>query len=134
MAALIDKVLGTDVLFNGTFPVTPKGDYQEVSGDENLRRAILRRMITNPGDYKKNPAYGVGLPAFIKKGMTASRLAELRHRILDNLSQERRIDKILSVVLTPTVANDQPALQVDLVVQSKGRQVRFQPMLFSSRM
>jgi len=129
------EVFGVDLLFNGDLVVTPKGDYAEVAGEENLRRAIIRRLITRPGEYRRNPSYGCGLLSYVKKKMTQSALAELEQRIRDNLSRERRLDKIISLTLTPTTYDsNQPALQVSITVQSKGRTVQFRPMTFTRQL
>jgi phage baseplate assembly protein W len=129
------EVFGVDLLFNGDLVVTPKGDYAEVAGEENLRRAIIRRLITRPGEYRRNPSYGCGLLSYVKKKMTQSALAELEQRIRDNLSRERRLDKIISLTLVPTTYDgNQPALQVSITVQSKGRTVQFRPMTFTRQL
>ncbi len=122
---------GTDILFTGILPLNPKGDYTLVTGDENLRRAILRRLVVKPGEYKKNPTYGCGLPSFVKKAMSQSALDSLRHRIIDNLSRDRRVEKIISVTLTKTTFDNQTGLSVAVVVQSKGRTIPFQPFNFA---
>lgn len=129
------EVFGVDLLFNGDLVITPKGDYAEVAGDENLRRAIIRRLITRPGEYRRNASYGCGLLSYVKKKMTQSALAELEQRIRDNLSRERRLDKIVSLTLTPTTYDgNQPALQVSITVQAKGRTVQFRPMTFTRQL
>lgn len=130
------SVFGTDLLFNRNLVVSAKGDYTEVTGEENLRRAILRRLAVVPGTYKYRPTYGVGLYSFVKKRMTKSLLDQLSHRITDQLSQDRRIDKVLSATVTRETFSDQngnpvPGLSVVVVVQAKGKQLRFQPFNFA---
>lgn len=129
MPVIQDKnnVYGVDIAFqNGRYALTAKGDYQTITGEENLRRSIWRRLITNPGEYKLDPSYGVGVPAFVKKGLTNNNLSKLRHRITDNLSRDPRIEKILELTLTPA----ETSLTIVLRIQAKGKAVTFQPFTF----
>lgn len=41
------------------------GDVQTVTGVERGKQRILRRLITNPGDYIWDLTYGAGLPQWI---------------------------------------------------------------------
>lgn len=41
--------------------VSPTGDVQQVEGLEQTSQRILRRLLTNPGDYIWHPNYGAGL-------------------------------------------------------------------------
>lgn len=147
--AVVD-VLGVDILFTSKWlptipggltsdvsglPVGGNGDYIEVAGIENLRRAVLRRLITKPGEYRPFPTYGVGLGTYVKKPMTGALLAQLQHAILDNLSQEKRIDKVISVEVTPTFYTTQsgqqsPGLSVVVVAQAIGRTLQFEHSQF----
>lgn len=37
------------------------GDLRTASGSERVKQRILRRLLTNPGDYVFHPEYGAGL-------------------------------------------------------------------------
>lgn len=124
---------GVDVLFTDDLQVTPKGDYQTITGLENLRRAILRRLIVAPGEYKLNPQYGVGIARFVKKGMTKANLDELRHLIVDNISRERRIDKVAAILVQSTFFDQDPGIVVTVSVIAKGRKQAFQPFNFTAQ-
>jgi len=45
----------------GDLNITLSGDVQPVSRRERVNQRILRRLITNPGDYIFHPEYGAGL-------------------------------------------------------------------------
>jgi len=126
-------VYGEDVVFNDDTVLSAKGDYAITQGEDNLRRAVWRRLIVRPGEYKTNPKYGVGVLSFVKKGITKSNMDELRHRIIDNLSLERRINKVLSVEITERMFGDQTGISILIVVQALGRTVRLQPFNFTSQ-
>ena len=66
MATLNDlyHFVGNDVIASTT------GDLQPVNGIQRGQQRILRRLLTNPGDYIFHTDYGAGLPA--KIGDTAN--------------------------------------------------------------
>jgi hypothetical protein len=133
-AQAVTDLLGVDILFTEQGLVLgSNGDYIEVAGVENLRRAVIRRLITKPGEYRPFPRYGVGIGTYVKRTMNTSRLAELKHLIIDNLSQEKRIDKVLDVTLTPGMFGpnaDQPGLTASIRVQAIARELRFEHSTF----
>lgn len=45
----------------GDLDVSPAGDLRPVDQQERGRQRILRRLLTNPGDYLFHPGYGAGL-------------------------------------------------------------------------
>lgn len=45
------------------------GDLQKIDGTSKGQQRVLRRLLTNPGDYIFHPTYGAGLGAFV--GSTA---------------------------------------------------------------
>lgn len=126
-----EDIFGKDIFFNGNLQLTPAGDYQTISGIENLRASILRRLATNPGEYGPNPSYGVGLFSTVKKPMTKALIDTVKHRIVDQLSQDRRIDKVQEVNVTQTFLNNRPGLEVIVSVLALGRDYRFQPFTFN---
>lgn len=48
-------------MMGGDFDVSPVGDLRPVNDRERGRQRILRRLLTNPGDYLFHPDYGAGL-------------------------------------------------------------------------
>jgi len=49
----------------GDLLVGPTGDLAAASGSGAVTQRILRRLLTNLGDYIWNPTYGAGLPGFV---------------------------------------------------------------------
>lgn len=124
---------GRDILFTDDVQETAKGDLATVDGIENLRRSILRRLSVRPGEYKLNPQYGAGVPAYVKKAQTKANLDELRHAIVDQLSRERRIEKVLECSVEATFYGEQPGIIITLRVLAIGRNVAFQPFTFTAK-
>jgi hypothetical protein len=68
----------------GTFPIDASGDYAFDSGVNQLRKRVLRRMVTRPGAFPAMPGYGVGVLGY------GSRLsvAGVRQQIADEARRQ----------------------------------------------
>ncbi len=126
-------LFGTDILFTDDLQVGSNGDYITVKGIENLRMAIWRRLITRPGEFKYRPQYGVGIMSFVKKPLTKANLETLTRRIRENLAQERRISKIVSIDVLRQELDGDPGIVVTIVFEAGGRVIRPAPFSFSRK-
>lgn len=68
-------------------------DLMLAQGSEAGRQRVLRRLLTNPGDYFAHPSYGAGLP---EKVGSISSAAELQALVFSQM------------LLEPVVAQDPP--------------------------
>lgn len=59
----LDQYIGADIAASAT------GDIQTATGTLRGQQRVLRRLLTNPGDYIFHPEYGAGLPGYV--GQTA---------------------------------------------------------------
>lgn len=119
------ELFGVDLLFTDDLQLTAGGDYITLSGYENLKQAILNRLQTRPGEFRIRPEYGVGVGLYVKRAMTTSLLAELKQRIVSNLSQESRIDRVSQVSVEKWYPQGRPGLKVLVQVVAKGRPLAF---------
>jgi hypothetical protein len=62
----------------GQYQVDGTGDIVLDSGVTNIRKRVLRRLLTSPGGFYHLPDYGVGLPGRVKRLMTDVELAALQ--------------------------------------------------------
>jgi phage baseplate assembly protein W len=53
------------------------GDLMPVSSTERGQQRIIRRLLTNPGDYIFQPDYGAGLPAYIGQTVDMGKILSL---------------------------------------------------------
>jgi phage baseplate assembly protein W len=51
--------------WGGDLSASPTGDLAVVSGVDRSKQRVLRRLLTNPGDYLFHPTYGAGLPRYV---------------------------------------------------------------------
>jgi len=63
--------------FGSDLEVTVSGDLAAVSGSALGQQRVLRRLLTNAGDYIWQLAYGAGLPSMIGMPVDAATIAGL---------------------------------------------------------
>lgn len=124
-------LFGYDIFFkDGTMPLTGGGDYIRVGGVENLRAAIYRRLITRPGEFRFRPSYGVGVQSYVKKARSQANLDALRTRIVDQLSQDRRIQSA-DVAINTVTLNGKEVVRIVITVVAGGQSHTFEPFNFA---
>lgn len=94
--ALVD-LYKTDFAFTDDFVASPTGDFDVISGLENLRRALLRRLVTRPGSIIHRPNYGVGIQDFQNAPLTLSVKSQLANRIAEQFAQDDRVERVVSI-------------------------------------
>lgn len=100
-----DRLWGRDVYFDLKDPstadvqVSASGDYIIADGAESLRQAIIRRLLTSPGEWAALPDYGGGLREFVKKRSNSTTKDELAERVRSQCESEARVEKVESVII-----------------------------------
>lgn len=61
----------------GDIGTSPTGDIGMVNGDTRTQQRIVRRLVTNAGDYIFHPDYGAGLPQKIGQTLDVGALRGL---------------------------------------------------------
>jgi hypothetical protein len=73
----LDQYIGGDLSPSAT------GDLQTATGTLRGQQRVLRRLLTNPGDYIFHPEYGAGLPRYVgQPADTAKITAVVRGQML----------------------------------------------------
>lgn len=113
--ALINEALLTDIKHTSDFvQKTGTGDLDTVSGLDNIKDAIMRRIFTTPGSLAHRPTYGVGLKSFLNAPPTINTQQKLALRVEDQLTQEPRVSGLNSIRL---VTRDKTPDQFFLIVK-----------------
>ena len=95
---LFNDPIGSDG-FGGTLRVGSTGSYDRVYGLEMLKKQIIRRLITMPGNYFHMPVDSFGSDLKTKQKISPSLLPELKTNITRDLQREPNI-KSVKVSLT----------------------------------
>lgn len=92
----INHTIYSDLVTGGT------GDLSPVDGTEAGRQRVLRRLLTNPGDYPFHPSYGAGLARMV--GMPAD-VGRIKALIRGQMLQESAVRQQPEPQVTVTPIN-----------------------------
>ena len=81
----LDHYIGADL------SVAVGGDLTTATDTLRGQQRVLRRLLTNPGDYIFHPDYGAGLPAFVGQ---AADIAKIRARVRGQMLMEDAVAKV----------------------------------------
>lgn len=88
--------------WGGDLSPGPTGDLAAVSGAALGRQRVLRRLLTNPGDYVWHSDYGAGLARFIgQPTSTAAIRAAVRAQIFQEPAVARQPEPGIDVAAGP---------------------------------
>lgn len=136
LTALEEDFFGEDIWFDisaATGPdmvVTPAGDWKPVTGREALRQSLLRRYLTNPGEWATLPDYGAGLRAFIKAKNTKAN----RDKIIANLKTQTLADDRVARVSTVTVERTEDVTKFSVTIYPKGNLETAKPLTVAGQL
>jgi len=100
-----ERLYGKDISYNvrdalsPNYEVTPAGDWATIAGRECLRQSLIRRLITEPGEWTTNPLYGVGALSFVKARDSNGNRSELERRIRSQYAIDPRVQSVEDVAL-----------------------------------
>jgi hypothetical protein len=92
---------GKDLAFKDDFIRSPTGDLDTISGLDNLKEAIIRRILTQPGSVIHRPTFGVGLKNFSNALNSISKQQQLALLIKEQLEQDPRIESFIGLRVEP---------------------------------
>src|ERR1700728_3355829 len=77
-------------IYGSDITIGPGGDLATVSATQLGQQRVLRRLLTNPGDYLWNANYGAGLAQFVGQPVNAARI---RSVIRSQIFQESTVSR-----------------------------------------
>lgn len=128
---------GEDIWLDVSLPtaadrfVTPRGDWKLCAGEVALRQSLLRRLVTNPGEWKTKPGYGVGARMYVKARNTRANRDELAGRIASQFLEDERVVRVDQVVVDLSAAG---VLRIRITVVARIRADRPNPLLLAVAM
>jgi hypothetical protein len=88
--------------YGGDLAVSSAGDVATVSGAALGTQRVLRRLLTNPGDYIFEPDYGAGIARFVGQAVPiATVVATIRAQIFLEAAVARNPDPVITVTPIP---------------------------------
>lgn len=89
-----------DAKFLGVFPVSSTGAYALDEGTAQLRKRVIRRLVTRKGAFLNLPNYGVGVPQYGKRLGVAGVRQQLAVEAESQISQEPDVDAVRVTVVS----------------------------------
>lgn len=99
-------------LNENTLTTTSGGDYASMTGEPFVKKLILRRLISKPGDFFHLPNYGIGLR--VKEPLPNTDLRKLAKAIEMQVAME---PEVLAVKASLSYASSSAILYINLKVQ-----------------
>ncbi len=93
----LDDLLRTDIAHKGDLVLTASGDLDTITGLANVKEALFRRMVTNPGALAHRPNYGVGIKNYQNAVNSISVQRELAGKIQEQFEQDPRVEGVKGV-------------------------------------
>ena len=115
----LEDFLKKDISFYSDFVLTPSGDLDVISGLENLKNALYRRLLTTPGTLIHRPDYGVGIKDFQNSLNSLSNQQKLAMRIRTQFIEDPRVDDVTGVRVNID-ANDPSRIEIFIRVSVIG--------------
>lgn len=108
--------------YAGTLQVDSTGDYKAVEGAELVRKLILRRLVTTPGDFQLPGYASYGLGVEEKKGLKSADLNRLKQSAEAQVLEEPEVE---SVAVSVQLAEASGVLYVSVKAKLKknGQQI-----------
>ena len=106
----------------GTLQIEPGGDYASETGVPFLKKLILRRLVSKPGDFFHLPNYGVGLRE--KEPLPTNDLRKLAKQIEMQVLMEPEVATV-KATLSYAAAAAVLYVQLKVGVRQTGQQVAF---------
>lgn len=86
--------------FGGDIGTNANGDLQSVDTTIKGQQRILRRLLTNPGDYIWHLDYGAGLPRYVGQTLSAGKFHEIKGLIKKQIFLEQAVAQNPEPVIT----------------------------------
>ena len=91
--------------FGADLMVGATGDRSAVTGSLEGQQRVLRRLLTNPGDYIWQPTYGAGLGQFVGSPVSTAQIqAVVRSQIFKEAAVARSPEPVIDISAEPNGA------------------------------
>lgn len=95
----ISHNFGNDISLNSV------GDITQSDGAELSKQSIIRRLLTNPGEYIWHPTYGAGIGRFVGENLSSANFDEIKNLIVSQMLMEETVAQSPLPVITLQAQN-----------------------------
>ena len=81
----ISQNFGNDISLNSS------GDIQQSSKTDLANQSIIRRLLTNPGEYIWHPTYGAGIGRFVGENLSSENFDNIKNIITSQMLMESTV-------------------------------------------
>ena len=100
-----------------------KGDVDNISGIENVKANLYRRLITKPGSLAHQPLYGVGVQDYLNSPNSLENQRSLAVRIKEQFEQDSRVKEVIGMkVLADDEKSDRLTIFVKVDLEGYGEE------------
>lgn len=107
-------------LGEANYVTTAGGDLATVTGREALRQSLMRRYVTNPGEWPTLPEYGAGAQQYVKGKNTPAVRSELESVIKAQTLRDPRVQSVTTAIVEQ-LDDGSDGIKISVVVVPKGR-------------
>jgi phage baseplate assembly protein W len=93
----IEEAYLVDLEFKGDFATKPGGDFETITGIENLKQALFHRLITVRGSLAHRPSYGVGIQLYQNSLGSFEKQRQLALEIRKQFLEDPRVISVDSI-------------------------------------
>lgn len=79
--------------FGNDLSLNSVGDIEQSEGAELAAQSIIRRLLTNPGEYIWHPEYGAGIGRFVGENLSTANFDEIKNTIVSQMLMEETVAK-----------------------------------------
>jgi phage baseplate assembly protein W len=88
--------------WGGDLSLSATGGLELISGANLTSQRLIRRLMTNPGDYIFEPSYGAGLPSYVGRPIQAKTIAGIAKA---QAAMEATVESVTSVTVFAITVN-----------------------------
>lgn len=103
------------------FSITATGDLDKISGVENVKKRLMRRLETTKGTFINRPNYGVGIKNYINVINNITTKRKLFIDIVEQFEKEEAVSKVIGVSIQNSPTNSE-AVTINVNVELVGKQ------------
>lgn len=110
-----------DLRFKDDYDITPQGDLGLVEGVDNVKQALMHRLLTTKGTLVHRPDFGVGIKNFLGAPMSFETQREIAVQIQAQFLNDSRVAGVNSIQILESEINPfSVTISVEVEIEGQG--------------